>query len=68
MRERKSNRLKGYDYSGSGYYFVTICPPKKEKRGLEKRSRKIDSIQKSSHDYYDEIIKGKPMSESRMRR
>jgi putative transposase len=25
MRERKSNRLKGYDYFGSGYYFLTIC-------------------------------------------
>jgi putative transposase len=25
MRERKSNRLKGFDYSSSGYYFVTIC-------------------------------------------
>jgi putative transposase len=23
--ERKLNRLKGYDYSGDGYYFVTIC-------------------------------------------
>ena len=22
---RKSNRLKGYDYSQNGYYFVTIC-------------------------------------------
>ncbi len=24
-RERKRNRLKGYDYSTDGYYFVTIC-------------------------------------------
>ena len=24
-RERRSIRLKGYDYSKSGYYFVTIC-------------------------------------------
>ena len=24
-RERKRNRLKGYDYSQGGYYFVTIC-------------------------------------------
>jgi len=22
---RKPNRLKGYDYSGAGYYFITIC-------------------------------------------
>jgi putative transposase len=25
MKERKLTRLKGYDYSQSGYYFVTIC-------------------------------------------
>jgi REP-associated tyrosine transposase len=25
MKERKQIRLKGYDYSKSGYYFVTIC-------------------------------------------
>ena len=25
MRERKKIRLKGYDYSQSGYYFVTLC-------------------------------------------
>ena len=25
MDERKSPRLEGYDYSRSGYYFVTVC-------------------------------------------
>ena len=25
MRERKPNRLKNYDYSRNGSYFVTIC-------------------------------------------
>jgi REP element-mobilizing transposase RayT len=25
MKERKSNRLKDYDYSQNGYYFVTVC-------------------------------------------
>ncbi|WMJ22852.1 transposase [Paludicola sp. MB14-C6] len=25
LRQRKSNRLKGYDYSQNGAYFVTIC-------------------------------------------
>ena len=25
MKKRKSTRLKGYDYSQSGYYFVAIC-------------------------------------------
>ena len=31
MRVRKSNRLKGFDYSRSGYYFVTICALNQEK-------------------------------------
>ncbi len=25
LRERKSNRLKGWNYSNQGYYFVTLC-------------------------------------------
>ncbi|EKE14018.1 MAG: hypothetical protein ACD_12C00713G0002 [uncultured bacterium] len=25
IRHRKSNRLRNFDYSSSGYYFVTIC-------------------------------------------
>jgi putative transposase len=25
MRNRKANRMKGYDYSNTGMYFVTIC-------------------------------------------
>lgn len=25
LPDRKSNRIKGYDYSQSGYYFITIC-------------------------------------------
>ena len=25
LKERKLNRLSGFDYSNSGYYFVTIC-------------------------------------------
>ena len=28
---RKSIRLKNYDYSGNGYYFVTICTQNREK-------------------------------------
>ncbi len=30
MKERKLTRLKGYDYSQNGYYFVTICTEKRE--------------------------------------
>jgi REP element-mobilizing transposase RayT len=31
MKERKQIRLKGYDYSKSGYYFVTICTQNRKK-------------------------------------
>ena len=31
MVERKSIRLKDYDYSKSGYYFITICTKDKKK-------------------------------------
>ncbi|MEW6376345.1 MAG: transposase [Thermodesulfobacteriota bacterium] len=30
MRERKSTRLRNYDYSQNGYYFVTICTRNRE--------------------------------------
>lgn len=30
FKERKRNRLKNFDYSGSGYYFVTICTKNRE--------------------------------------
>ena len=30
MKKRRLMRLKGYDYSQSGYYFVTICTKDKE--------------------------------------
>ena len=30
MRERKPNRLKDYDYSQDGYYFVTVCAQNRE--------------------------------------
>ena len=29
--KRKSTRLKGYDYSQNGVYFVTVCTYKKQK-------------------------------------
>ena len=29
--ERKSNRLKNYDYSAQGYYFVTVCTAGRQK-------------------------------------
>lgn len=30
IKNRKANRLKNYDYSRQGYYFVTICTQNKE--------------------------------------
>jgi len=30
MRERKKIRLRNYDYSKSGYYFITICTKNRE--------------------------------------
>lgn len=30
IRHRKTNRLKKYDYSSSGWYFVTICTQNRE--------------------------------------
>ena len=30
MRERKRTRLKNYDYSRDGFYFVTICAENRE--------------------------------------
>ena len=30
LRQRKKNRLEGYDYGRAGYYFVTICTENRE--------------------------------------
>ena len=30
MRERKLTRLKDYDYSENGYYFITVCSQNRE--------------------------------------
>lgn len=30
IQQRRSIRLKGYDYSQTGYYFVTICTRNRE--------------------------------------
>ena len=31
LQKRKPNRLSGFDYSTSGYYFITICTAEKQK-------------------------------------
>ncbi len=30
-KSRKPNRLKDFDYSANGYYFITICTAEKRK-------------------------------------
>jgi len=39
MKERKQIRLKGYDYSKSGYYFVTICTQNRKEWFAKVKSR-----------------------------
>ena len=31
MESRKHNRLENFDYSTTGYYFITVCTAKKQK-------------------------------------
>ncbi len=40
-RSKKSNRLKGYDYSQCGMYFVTICTKNREELFGKIRSEKM---------------------------
>ena len=42
MRNRKSIRLSGYDYSQNGWYFVTVCSYKRECMFGEIQNEKID--------------------------
>ena len=41
MHNRRSIRLKGYDYSRRGFYFITICCHEKEKRLGEVIDKKV---------------------------
>jgi len=56
MRERKSNRLRDYDYSQDGYYFVTICTrDRKEffgkvKQGMMNLSQYGEIVDRCWHD------------------
>ncbi len=40
MRSRKPTRLRIYDYSNSGWYFVTICTQKHKERFGEIKNEK----------------------------
>lgn len=63
-KSRKANRLKEYDYSLSGYYFVTICAHnhkelfgsiENNKAYLNDTGRMIDSVLKNLPQYYPQI-------------
>ncbi len=59
LRNRKPNRLKNYNYSKPGYYFVTICTKNKiQYFGKIKNNKMILSeIGKIAHDCWFEIPK-----------
>ena len=47
LPKRKSTRLKNYDYSSTGVYFVTIC--------IQNRKQILSEIVKTIHPFIDEI-------------
>lgn len=57
MKERKLTRLKGYDCSQSGYYFVTICTKNKEEwfGKVEQESMNLSGCGEIAHDLWAEI-------------
>jgi len=64
IRRRKPQRLAGYDYSLSGYYFVTICTKSKMehfgtildgKMILSSVGKVVDKIWISIPDYYENV-------------
>jgi putative transposase len=54
MRERKRNRLKDYNYSQEGYYFVTICTKDREEwfGNIEQESVNLSRYGKIAHDFW----------------
>jgi REP element-mobilizing transposase RayT len=59
MKKRKLNRLKDYDYSQSGYYFVTICTRgRKEFFGSVREGRmKLNKYGEIINKCWDELPK-----------
>lgn len=62
MRERKINRMKGYDYKTPGYYYVTICTKdRKEWFGkIIERKMVLNDIGRLAQKYWIEIRKHNP--------
>ena len=57
MRERKKIRLKGYDYSQSGYYFVTICTKNREEwfGKVENETMRLSQFGEVAKNFWVEI-------------
>jgi len=54
VRERKRNRLKNYDYSQEGYYFVTICTKDREEffGNVKEGSMNLSRYGEIAHDFW----------------
>jgi putative transposase len=57
MRERKRIRLKDYDYSKSGYYFITICTKNREEwfGEVESGTMRLNKFGETARDFWVEI-------------
>ena len=57
IHKRKSIRLKGYDYSQKGLYFVTICCQNREHfyGKIEKGEMQLNDAGKMIHKWYQEL-------------
>jgi len=57
MRERKRIRLKNYDYSQDGYYFVTICAENREEwfGKVEKGEMILNQYGKIANQCWDDL-------------
>jgi REP element-mobilizing transposase RayT len=57
MKERKLNRLKDYDYSKSGYYFVTVCTRNREEwfGKIENGEMHLNTLGEIAKDFWAEI-------------
>jgi putative transposase len=57
MRERRQVRLRDYDYSKSGYYFVTICTKNREEwfGVIESRTIRLNRFGEMARDFWFEI-------------
>jgi REP element-mobilizing transposase RayT len=54
MKEKKLTRLKGYNYSQSGYYFVTICTKDRGEwlGSIEQESMNLSRYGKIADDFW----------------